>query len=161
MNPDPTDLEASPLRSYLAERDCPCPNCGYNLRGLAGENCPECNLPLRLSVSLAEPGLGRFLAVLLPLSIVGGMFAIGLLIVIAISAARNSWPSRRESDFLITLPIVVATSLLIPAALLIRRSGRSWLRTLPRPAARRVVAGAFLAATLPPVIWTLMVLRMF
>lgn len=161
MNSAPSDLEASPLREHLAQRDCPCPNCGYNLRGLASEHCPECNLPLRLSVSLAEPGLGRFLAVLLPLCVVGGMFAIGLLIVIAISAYRNSWPSRRESDVLIIMPIVIAPALLIPSAMLIRRSGRSWLRKLPRPAARRVVAGAFLAAVLPPVIWTLMVLRMF
>lgn len=30
------------LRRYLADHDAPCPACGYNLRGLEGETCPEC-----------------------------------------------------------------------------------------------------------------------
>jgi hypothetical protein len=30
------------LRRYLADHDVPCPACGYNLRGLEGEVCPEC-----------------------------------------------------------------------------------------------------------------------
>lgn len=30
------------LRLYLAERDAPCPGCGYNLRSLVTERCPEC-----------------------------------------------------------------------------------------------------------------------
>ncbi|MBX3376176.1 MAG: hypothetical protein KF678_04150 [Phycisphaeraceae bacterium] len=34
------------LREFLAERDAPCPRCGYNLRGLAGVECPECGLAL-------------------------------------------------------------------------------------------------------------------
>jgi len=32
----------SELEAYLAARDVPCPGCGFNLRGLAGESCPEC-----------------------------------------------------------------------------------------------------------------------
>lgn len=30
------------LRDYLAERDEPCRTCGFNLRGLTYERCPEC-----------------------------------------------------------------------------------------------------------------------
>lgn len=49
------------LRAFLADRDAPCPNCGYNLRALTAENCPECNAALELRVGLVEPRLGAFL----------------------------------------------------------------------------------------------------
>ncbi|MCC5823768.1 MAG: hypothetical protein LAT64_11780 [Phycisphaerales bacterium] len=34
--------EAERLAGYLKGRDAPCPGCGYNLRDLIGETCPEC-----------------------------------------------------------------------------------------------------------------------
>lgn len=37
------------LRDYLAERDIACPGCGYNLRGLPGDACPECGKPVELA----------------------------------------------------------------------------------------------------------------
>ncbi len=59
------DDAASPappeLVQFLAERDTPCPGCGYNLRGLRSSRCPECEQPLVLSVQLAEPRLAAFL----------------------------------------------------------------------------------------------------
>ena len=36
------------LTEYLASRDEACPGCGYNLRGLVGDRCPECNQQLRV-----------------------------------------------------------------------------------------------------------------
>ncbi len=41
------------LARYLADRDLPCLNCQYNLRGLRGESCPECGQPLALDKLLA------------------------------------------------------------------------------------------------------------
>jgi uncharacterized paraquat-inducible protein A len=38
------------LASHLADRDQPCPACGYNLRGCAQETCPECGAKLALTV---------------------------------------------------------------------------------------------------------------
>lgn len=39
-----------PLRTFLADRDVPCPGCEYNLRGLAESVCPECGIELDLEV---------------------------------------------------------------------------------------------------------------
>lgn len=40
---------AARLERYLADRsDVACPGCGYDLRGVRGETCPECGRALRL-----------------------------------------------------------------------------------------------------------------
>lgn len=44
-NPDP-------LIAYLAAHDAPCPGCGYNLRGLQTNSCPECGRTLSLKAIL-------------------------------------------------------------------------------------------------------------
>jgi hypothetical protein len=36
------------LIAYLKEHDSPCPGCGYNLRGVEAEVCPECSRAVRL-----------------------------------------------------------------------------------------------------------------
>ncbi len=38
--------EAEQLKAFLAERDVPCRDCGYNLRGSVGVVCPECGEPI-------------------------------------------------------------------------------------------------------------------
>lgn len=44
------------LPEFLAERDEPCPHCGYNLRGVRAGSCPECGKAIRLGLI----GPGRF-----------------------------------------------------------------------------------------------------
>lgn len=39
------------LCTFLAERDVPCPNCRYSLRGLNAAFCPECKTPIVLRVA--------------------------------------------------------------------------------------------------------------
>lgn len=39
------------LLTYLADRDTPCPGCGYNLRGLKEDACPECSGPVALAIT--------------------------------------------------------------------------------------------------------------
>ncbi|MCC6659887.1 MAG: hypothetical protein IT437_03275 [Phycisphaerales bacterium] len=34
------------VREFVTERDLPCPECGYNLRGLVIPRCPECGLQI-------------------------------------------------------------------------------------------------------------------
>jgi hypothetical protein len=68
------------LRTWLIDRDEPCPLCGYNLRGLTSPRCPECWQALRLSVSLAEPYLKAWIALvagLLPPAGIGAIFIFG------------------------------------------------------------------------------------
>ena len=50
---------AERLERYLADRDCACPRCRYNLRGLRGEACPECGQPLRLEALVLVRGERR------------------------------------------------------------------------------------------------------
>ena len=40
------ESDPSTLTAFLADRDVPCPGCGYNLRGLVGARCTECGIPL-------------------------------------------------------------------------------------------------------------------
>lgn len=39
----------------MAEQDVPCPGCGYNLRGVAQDTCPECGATLHLTVTAGKP----------------------------------------------------------------------------------------------------------
>lgn len=50
------------LRDYLATHDDPCPSCGYCLRGLTTDVCPECRERLVLCVRPAETKLAWFIA---------------------------------------------------------------------------------------------------
>jgi hypothetical protein len=65
------------LVNWLKDRDAACPLCGYNIRGLVSPRCPECGQALRLSVTLAEPYLKAWIALiaaLLPAAGVGAIF---------------------------------------------------------------------------------------
>jgi hypothetical protein len=48
-----TDAEL--IAAYLADRDFPCPSCGYSLRGLRAACCPECGRGLRLRMEAIGP----------------------------------------------------------------------------------------------------------
>lgn len=50
------------LRTFLAERDLPCPLCGYNLRALTADRCPECGSEVEITVGLTEPRIAAFIA---------------------------------------------------------------------------------------------------
>ena len=47
----PDTGERETLRMFLADRDAACPECGYNVRGLTTDACPECHRRLRLEIA--------------------------------------------------------------------------------------------------------------
>lgn len=82
------------LREYLNDRDVPCPSCGYNLRGLTTDVCPECEEHVVLGVRLAEPKLKAFIAAMLGLAVGGGFSAmlIGYVGIRELGRARGAIP---------------------------------------------------------------------
>lgn len=112
------------LRSFLAQRDEPCPSCDYNLRSLTTERCPECNQELCLRVGLAEPKLAWFVSGLVGIGM--GLGFSSLLMLYAIVASRMMSRGSIPSSF--WHPVICGT--LIGIALLMlwvrarRRIGR-------------------------------------
>jgi predicted RNA-binding Zn-ribbon protein involved in translation (DUF1610 family) len=58
---------------FLTDRDEPCPLCGYNLRNLVGNRCPECGDELLLRVNTAEPRLAAAITGLIGISSGAGL----------------------------------------------------------------------------------------
>jgi len=48
--PTAAERDEQALLDFLSSRDAPCPACGYNLRMLHKPVCPECGLPITLTV---------------------------------------------------------------------------------------------------------------
>ena len=43
------------LRQFLADNNAACPGCGYNLRGVTSQICPECGTELRIDLAGRRP----------------------------------------------------------------------------------------------------------
>lgn len=79
------------LVEWLADRDAPCPNCGYNLRGLTCANCPECGMEVRLRIGLAEPRWVDWIVGLIGLAVsLGWSGGISAMFLIAAIFGRGS-----------------------------------------------------------------------
>lgn len=89
------------LAAYLSDRDEACPSCGYNLRGLASDRCPECMTELVLRVAMAEPRLGLFLSTVVAWSLGAGFSALLLvyLLVVMVMTPRSLPPME---EFMVT-----------------------------------------------------------
>jgi len=109
------------LIEYLADRDMACPGCGYNLRGLKEPRCPECGADLQLRVSLAEPKLGVFIAILVALS-TGFGFNLFLLGWGMWAMSFRGFPGLRD------LWSVACFSAFLGAAVVVLLRNRRWLR---------------------------------
>jgi len=61
------------LLRFLCDNDVPCPVCGYNLRNLTHDVCPECGQQIALKVGAVSPRFGAFLLFLAPLIMAAGV----------------------------------------------------------------------------------------
>lgn len=115
--PDPaTEL----LRHYLADRDEPCPRCGYNLRQLQSLRCPECGDALRLRIALVEPRMAAYLTLLAVCAIaLGGAL---LMCLLAVFQAPGSWWTEFSARILLWMLVLAGGALAC-----VLRFGR-WIR---------------------------------
>lgn len=141
MDEGPLKSEHDLLREFLAQRDAPCPACGYNLRGLREPRCPECNQQLRMSVALLEPALGLWLAAVLGIGAVGAGALFMLLGVVILSLSEKRWPRDEEFVLIVLIPAAVLMVDALAVWRLGSRRGRRWFRSLAVPR-RAGVAGA-------------------
>ncbi len=113
--------DAEIVRLLADNRDLPCPGCGYNLRALSGNQCPECGALVSVQSLLARPRLSSLLAGVIALSAGAGLNGL-LLIYVAILVLRGR-------GFPPMTPFVMynAIGLLVQASALL-----VWLRTWRR-----------------------------
>lgn len=137
----------SGLETFLAGRDEPCPGCAYNLRGLTGNRCPECNQELQVGLLLAEPRLGALIAAIVGLAVGAGASGVWLVLATVLSMRFGEWPPA-AMIVIPTLTLVVEGAMMI---LLSRKRGRMWFRSLSAGSRGWVVAvsiGGTLAAVM-------------
>jgi hypothetical protein len=145
--------ESELLREYLANRDAPCPGCGYNLRGLAGGVCPECNLRSALSVISREPPWRTWILALAGL----WLLPAGALLLLSFL----SWASLAEDihfsgdDYLkfFVTPGALLLGFSAIAAWLAGRQGRSRLAGLKRSVRLKSVVFIWMAAATVYAAW--------
>ncbi|MCC6320675.1 MAG: hypothetical protein IT438_04470 [Phycisphaerales bacterium] len=128
------------LVRYLSTRDVSCPACGYNLRGLTADKCPECNQHLELRVALSEPRLGPYLAAMLGLLAGGGAAFVVVVGAVCISMVQG-WPRPDMTWTVFGLPSVMSVVLLVLAAWLLR--SRPWFRGLSRAGRGWTIGGCW------------------
>ena len=69
------------LLDFVHDRDVSCPGCGYNVRNLLSDRCPECGEQLQLGLQLVEPRQAAPIAGLVGLA--AGLGLGGLLLIYA------------------------------------------------------------------------------
>jgi hypothetical protein len=115
-----------PLRAYLAIKDEPCPECGYNLRGVEDGRCPECGHGLRLAVEGATARNGFIWFLLLAL---GWVF-----IASGMNAARYGRQAYREArSSFVVLPGMSVRGTLTPSGAMVWSQGPTVTRAIPAP----------------------------
>lgn len=110
---DDRDARLEFLKSFLAERDVPCPMCKYNLRGLAMPSCPECGSEIEIAVGLTEPRMGAFIAGAVGLAMGVGFNGLILGWVGWVYALSEPGPPRLREFYVLPIGLVVTLGALV------------------------------------------------
>ena len=122
------------LSMFLRGRDVPCPLCGYNLRDLTQQQCPECRHELLLTVGVTKPRFLWFLLAMTPCTFAG--IAAGLaLIPMIVQGLAGAGPPPAVIVTLVLLGLVSALG-----GLMLIRHRFAFLRQEPRRQRRLAVA---------------------
>lgn len=103
----------SVLHAFLADRDVPCPNCGYNLRGLATNVCPECRQELVLGVRVREPRHGPYVTAVVGLACGAGFHVFLSLIMLADQLSRQGVQTASKLAYLALVDVLQVGTLLL------------------------------------------------
>lgn len=88
---DDASSQAEFLRTFLAGRDAACPSCGYNLRDLRNDRCPECGDALALCIGLTEPRQAAAIVGLIGLAAGAGLSGLLLVYVLIRTTLFGGW----------------------------------------------------------------------
>jgi len=88
--------EQEMLRQYLKNRNVPCPACGYNIKQLLSNTCPECGRELMLSVGIV--GLSNLWITALVGAIVPAACGLPFHLLILIALSHGATPSDALSE---------------------------------------------------------------
>ncbi len=131
---DTKEGDTGRLVEFLQDRDAPCPLCGYNLRNLTDNVCPECRHELRLTVGVTKPMFLWFLLAMTPCTFAG--IAAGLtLIPVIVQWLGGAGP---PPAILVTLVLLGLASAV--GGLMLIRHRFAFLRQEPRRQRRLAVA---------------------
>ncbi|QYK47242.1 MAG: hypothetical protein KF838_10675 [Phycisphaeraceae bacterium] len=95
------------LREFLASNDAACPVCGYNLRGLLHQACPECNAPLSLGVTSENLSIGPWVLAIVSFAMAAGFDGVvaTVLTVVMIANPPPIWLPYAVVGMFMTLAI--------------------------------------------------------
>lgn len=92
---DPGERESELLKQLLALREIPCPVCGYNLRGIESDKCPECGAKLDLRVGSSDLKLGLWIAAILGVALPLG-FGLIMTLLFSYMSLKEGLPGTRR-----------------------------------------------------------------
>jgi hypothetical protein len=117
--------EISRLLGFVADRDEPCPACGYSLRGLTRPICPECGASLTLRVGSPQLRVGAWVLAIVSFALALGFDGVvaALLIVAIVASGPTQWEPIGIASGFVVLAILMLSGLIVVA-----RSRVAWTR---------------------------------